>query len=546
MKLEGRLQEYSNADLAAPIASEAARDLVSDIGTSLEELRVAEDELRAFNAKLIETHEECEAEKRRYRELFDFCPDGYIVSTPDGVVFEANIAASNLLGLRREFLKGKPLMPFVARHDRPVAEERLAELLQGRRIEGWEVNLQDRSGRVFQASINAQPINDASGSATGIRWMIRDISKQKEAATVVEFMRERLQQSEQLSAIGTLAAGLGHDVKNLLFPLRCRLDSLAAVKLPGHAREHLDAIRQSIKYLQQLAANLQMLVEKPDVQTGLAAATHLPSWWEHVHPLLDAATPRRVSMSIRFQPNLPSLAIAPHLLTQALVNLVNNACAAIGEEGHITIWAELLEDEQRARLGISDDGPGLHPDELKRITDPHSSHRHGHGLSTGLGLPLVRKIVEQAGGSVAIDSSPGRGTNVILTLPIQDQESSAEETTDQPSSGPVAVISLADPHLSSSIDTLLNLWRLPGRRIKRLEEDPPDECALWITEPAIAVPARARKFLQREGLRRLVLIGSPEGSEWATIPAVWIKAPATPRIMRDALSEVVHDVLQSA
>ncbi len=384
--------------------------------------------------------------------------------------------------------------------------------------------------------------------------MIRDITREKECDAALETMRQQLRDGEQLCTIGTLAAGLGHDVKNLLFPVRCRLDALSAQQIAPAAREDVEMVRQAIKYLQQLAANLQMLAERQGATAATFpghSVTHLPSWWEHISPLLMASVRKQITITSNLEQNVPPVAAPPHLLTQAIVNLVNNAGKAIVNEGHILIWADsAVQDapkegaQQRGfiRIGVTDNGPGMNSEERQRILAQKTVvPGHAHGLSTGLGFPLVRSIAEQVGGTLSIDSTPGRGTTVTLTIPAAAEDPELTDASKFPD-GSFAAVSLSDTHIASSMCTLLNLSRLPA---VRTSPDEPGPCALWVTEPDLVSPARAKAFLESAPVRRLVMIGSQEatGDHWRDIPAVWIQRPASPRTIREAISEIVHEVL---
>jgi PAS domain S-box-containing protein len=144
------------------------------LGVTMEELRVAEEELRKQSDELQQSRLAVEAERQRYRDLFDFVPDGYLVTDLLGVIKEANRAAGELLGIVPRYLEGKPLANYVAMEDRPAFRVGLSRLQQVGRREGWVVRMQPRRGTEYDATVTAAVVRDWNGSPTGLRWLIRE------------------------------------------------------------------------------------------------------------------------------------------------------------------------------------------------------------------------------------------------------------------------------------------------------------------------------------------------------------------------------------
>lgn len=159
------------------------QEAVEELSASLEELHVAEEELRQQNEELAAAREEIEAERVRYEELFEFAPDGYLVTDESGLIEEANRAASTMLGTRKDFLVGKPLVIFVANADQSVFFTQSAQLQARGRGAGtvsFEIRMRPRSAGEFFAAITAAPIYDDE-NLVGLRWSLRDITLQKRA-----------------------------------------------------------------------------------------------------------------------------------------------------------------------------------------------------------------------------------------------------------------------------------------------------------------------------------------------------------------------------
>ncbi len=147
-----------------------------ELQETLEELQIAEEELRQQNEQLIFSREITEAERQRYQNLFEFAPNGYLVTNTLGVIQQANHGVESLLSVRQDHLIGKPLVVFIAKEYRSQFVSRLQKL---HNLQEWEMNFQSRKGLLFPAIVRVNPIFDSQGKQTGCLWSISDISDSK-------------------------------------------------------------------------------------------------------------------------------------------------------------------------------------------------------------------------------------------------------------------------------------------------------------------------------------------------------------------------------
>jgi PAS domain S-box-containing protein len=147
------------------------------LGVTVEEMRVVGEELRQQNVELEESRRAIEAERQRYRELFDFAPDGYLVTDMAGMIREANRAAGQLLGPAPRYLAGKPLASYVAMEDRLAFRGGINRLHQVGRREDWVVRIQPRRGPAYDATVTAAVVRDRDGTPTALRWLIREAGR---------------------------------------------------------------------------------------------------------------------------------------------------------------------------------------------------------------------------------------------------------------------------------------------------------------------------------------------------------------------------------
>lgn len=168
-------------DEAAPSERELLADSFEELSIALTELEVAMEQLRQTNDQLAASQQALEAERQHYQELFEFTPDGYLVTDLNGTIQEANLAAAALLQAPQEFLVGKPLIVFVAEEEHKEFYELLRRLRQGEKVERWEAQFQPRPGAPFPASLRVSSIRGAKGSPIGLRWLVLDITEHKRA-----------------------------------------------------------------------------------------------------------------------------------------------------------------------------------------------------------------------------------------------------------------------------------------------------------------------------------------------------------------------------
>ncbi|WP_445630547.1 ATP-binding protein [Nostoc sp. DSM 114167] len=180
-------EAYSQHELTA--------ETFEELQITLEELKVASEELQA-------TRMVVEKERQRYQELFDFAPDGYLVTDTFGIILEANRAATVQLNVLQRFLIGKPLLTFIAQSDHQAFFNYLTQLRQLDRGGKWEVCLQPREKICFDVALTVVTVRNEKDEPVALRWLMRDISQRKH----LELQRQQLFANEQAARIAAEAA----------------------------------------------------------------------------------------------------------------------------------------------------------------------------------------------------------------------------------------------------------------------------------------------------------------------------------------------------
>jgi PAS domain S-box-containing protein len=169
-----------------------------ELQETLEELQIAEEELRQQNEQLIFSREITEAERLRYQNLFEFAPDGYFVTDNLGIIQEANQAASSLLSVSQKVLIGKPLVVYIAEKYRFDFVSRLRKL---QNLQEWEMYLRPRQGSPFPGKVRVNPLYDHLNKSTRFLWSISDVSEQHVALHEREKLEAALRQNSDLLEI---------------------------------------------------------------------------------------------------------------------------------------------------------------------------------------------------------------------------------------------------------------------------------------------------------------------------------------------------------
>src|SRR5688572_27728527 len=252
------------------------QDAVADLHASLEELQTANEELRAQSDELAGVRYQLELERQRYQDLFEFAPDGYVVTDAAGIIREVNLAAARTFGVEAEFLVGKPMAAYVNPSDVRAFRARVSEVRSpapapdaaGGDGDGAElcVRLRPRGrDESIEVAITYVPVRDAAG-VVGVRWMLRDVSRQKRSERqIVELneglekrVAERTAELEQANRTkDRFLAALSHELRTPLTPALATVGELASrADLSPDVREELAMVRRNIELETRLIDDL--------------------------------------------------------------------------------------------------------------------------------------------------------------------------------------------------------------------------------------------------------------------------------------------------
>lgn len=178
---------YQNAaPIPHPPSSVQVSIAFKELGYLSEKLQMAVEVMFVQTEELTVTRLQVEAERQRYQELFDFAPDAYLVTDLQGKICEANRAAATLLNISPRFLIGKPLAVFIAEEDRVRFRLELNRCDRQDRVQELEVQIQPRGGAPLEAALRVVAVRGSQSQPMTLRWLVRDISEQKETVRAIE------------------------------------------------------------------------------------------------------------------------------------------------------------------------------------------------------------------------------------------------------------------------------------------------------------------------------------------------------------------------
>lgn len=457
----------------------------------------------------------------RLAEIVEWSDDGIISTTLDGVITTWNAGAERIFGLRADEASGTP----VARLMPPAHEDEEADvqarMQRGERIAHSEATVLNRDGRSVYLSVAISPLRDANGAVIGISRVVRDISDskrlQEELKAVAAGLAEQDRRKNEFLAI------LAHELRNPLAPLRNALQILQQTD-PDMPADRA-AIAMMVRQMAQMVRLVDELLDVSRVSRGKIELRKGPV--ELTSLVDDAAEAARSECDSMRQELIVSVPPEPMFvdgdpvrLLQVIGNLLSNASKFTEGGGRIEL--RLDREGNGALIRVRDNGIGITKAQLSRIFDmfaqaDNSLERTRSGL--GIGLTLVKRLVEMHGGSVfAHSAGAGQGSEFVVRLPVLTETQSSqppERLEHAPMTARAGRILVVDDNHDSA-DSLATLLQMRGYEVYtaydgvRAVEDAvtvrPDLILLDLGLPGLNGFEAARRIREQRSERHFMLV----------------------------------------
>jgi len=356
--------------------------------------------------------------KLEWENTFNTITDMITIHDKDFTIIRANKTAEKILGLPLLDVTEAKCYQYYHGQDCPPENCASCECLDTGRtvsVEMYEPHLE----RFLE--IRAMPRFDDKNRIIGLIHVIRDITEKKQ-------VDEALQRAEQLKLVGEWAAELAHEIKNPLAGIKGSVEVL--LQEPNIAAEDRSLIKKAVDEIRRIELLIKSLLNfaKPPrlqlLQTDINDLLEKTISFSLKHPSLTKNSSRPLKFIKDFGQDLPETMADPMQLQQVFLNLMLNAIEAMPDGGALAVKTSYDAVANSINIAIADSGQGIEQSMLDRIFEPFfTTKRKG----SGLGLAVTRRLIEQHGGAIYVESESDKGTvfNITLRMPPKPKEKSA-------------------------------------------------------------------------------------------------------------------------
>ncbi|MEJ2421550.1 MAG: ATP-binding protein [Acidobacteriota bacterium] len=395
--LEGT-REVSKGNLAHQIPYEAKDEIgqvVKSFNRMTQDLQASKRELEWSNQELRMSTQSAELRRRYIETLLETLNIGVISTDTEGDVRTLNLKARELMGVER----GERLQNIISRPEWAPIREILSGLPE-RPVMNREIPLPGGRGQRI-LSVSAATLKDPSGTPFGYLLILEDITD--------------LSRAQRIAAWQEVAQRMAHEIKNPLTPIRLSSQRIRkkvkekAQDLETAVMEGTNTIEREVEGMMTMVNEFSRFARLPEIHPKPVSLTSL---------LMDAASTYRsayakVNVEMELPPDFPPVRLDWEPMHRVFKNLFENAIEAMEMSGTISI--SLRRGDGHAVITMRDTGPGIPREARSRLFMPYySTKRKG----TGLGLPIVARVLEEHGGTIEVDESYEGGAGFIITLPL--------------------------------------------------------------------------------------------------------------------------------
>jgi PAS domain S-box-containing protein len=366
-----------------------------------------------------QAEEKLKESEQRFKTIFDNAPDGILLTNVENKKFYiSNKAICKMLGYKPEEIKNLAVSDIHPKEHLSYVIEQFEKQARKEITVAEDIPVKRKDGSVFYADIGSFPIVlDGKIYLAGI---FRDVTERKKMEEELNIYREKMARAEQLASLGTLSATLAHELTQPLTVIRLSienaLEDLDAASCPKTVlkglREGLNEVANATSVVERFRNFARQSSRKTLCKINVSAIA------DRIVLLLGKAAQRaKIRLCLKGMNKLPAIHSNEKDVEQLFFALIENAIQAAGGKKNYRLTIEGVVKGKNIELRFADNCCGIAPENLNKIFDPFFTTGSNDGR-TGLGLPIVQRIVSGFGGKIHVWSRLGKGTLFYITLPI--------------------------------------------------------------------------------------------------------------------------------
>jgi two-component system cell cycle sensor histidine kinase/response regulator CckA len=400
-----------------------------DVDIQLVLAPILDDAQRITGAVAISADVSAQVQAARALERSHAALHAVMESAPDAIaVLRAgkyvlvNSRTVEMLGAKSaQDLLGRPVTDFLDAGEHAILARRMAEVTPHEALPPFEYRMRRTDGS--HVCVEAKSIAFEHEGQASVLVFGRDVTERRE-------LEARLQQADRMASVGTLAAGVAHEINNPLAYVMMTASVMAdrarkGLFEPDAALDELESILEGAERIRTIVRDLSAFSRRAD---DVSTSVDLNPVIEGAATMVRHTLRYRARLVLELAPQLPAVRGDPARLAQVFVNLLVNAAQAI-PEGHPEEHAIVVRSEATdrvVRVRVRDDGQGMAAHVAQRIFEPFFTTK-APGVGTGLGLSICHGIVRSHGGTISAASQPGRGSEFVVELPVESAGGAAVE-----------------------------------------------------------------------------------------------------------------------
>lgn len=399
----------------------------------------AEEKIRELNKKLnllLEQRTKELIEEQNYTNyLLENSPDFQIILDAEGKIIGLNQAFSKVIGKKKEEIIGDFIykaIPKEATREIDVAREIRNTVLKEKSVKDIEITLNMPGRETLICSFSGATFTNMQGKPT-IYLSGRDITERKKLQHELKELNQNLEkkviertkklretqdqliQSEKLSIIGQLAAGVAHEIRNPLTTMNLVIEHLGKKCYDDFQKDKLELVQKNIDRINKIIQGLLTFSRPYSFDFTYENVNVLIEKLEPILKNLYLSNIKDIKIIKKYDLKLPKAWVDSHHLEQVFINLALNAIEAMEYSGELYISTNYDSEQEKIEIKFKDTGYGITEENLKKIFHPFFTTRKD---GTGLGLPICQMIIDEHKGNISAESRLGEGATFTIILPL--------------------------------------------------------------------------------------------------------------------------------